>query len=116
MGAECLGVPGAAGDAEALSLLAELLSQVGLGAFTLDVGHATFLREALRKAFDRPEDRANAEAALALCPLAPDAAVLAGAAHAPLFDLPARLVPGGMVRAAAGPGTWGVLLSSRGLL
>ena len=65
VGAECLGVPGAEGDAEALSLLAELLSQVGLSAFTLDVGHATFLREALRKAFARPEERVDAEGALA---------------------------------------------------
>ncbi len=86
VGAECLGVPGAEGDAEALSLLAELLSQVGLSAFTLDVGHATFLREALRHAFTRPEERVRAEAALARKD-AQAVAALAVGAPAPLRPL-----------------------------
>ncbi len=64
VGAECMGVPGATGDAEALSLLAELLGAAGFDDFTLDLGHAAFLREALTRGFPEAGARAAAEAAL----------------------------------------------------
>lgn len=64
VGAECLGVPGAQGDAEVLSLLAELLDAAGFDDFTLDLGHAAFLRSALARGFPNAGDREAAEAAL----------------------------------------------------
>jgi ATP phosphoribosyltransferase regulatory subunit len=64
VGAECLGVPGPKGDAEVLSIMAELLAAAGFDDFTLDLGHAAFLREALAEAFPESELRSSAEAAL----------------------------------------------------
>lgn len=64
VGAECLGVPGVEGDAEVVSLLAELLAGMGFAAFTLDVGHTGLLRAVLSRAFPAPAARAAFEDAL----------------------------------------------------
>jgi ATP phosphoribosyltransferase regulatory subunit len=101
VGAECIGVPGATGDAEALSLLAELLDAAGFDDFTLDLGHAAFLREALTRGFPNAADRNSAEAALRRKDLA-------GIAELSESCSPARMRP--LVRAL--PGLYGDLQST----
>ena len=88
VGAECIGVPGAAGDAEVIRLLGDGLKAAGFDEFTIDLGHIGLLREAMRGAgLDEPGALALTRALARKDRAAVAAAVEGGGAGGGLRDL-----------------------------
>ena len=65
VGAELMGVNGAAGDAEIISLLLKCLTRVGLASYRVTVGHVGFFQALLVRSGLSPEGRKRAEHAAA---------------------------------------------------